>query len=152
MKPIAYSRGVYQLHLHGTDFKDFSPCMARCTFRFGYNIIAAVVIPFFILTIDEEGDETGLDLVKDFTALIIMIEIDNMVTSSTISTLVDHIQDLGQEELLMRAHEEENFSLGYGSYLAIWFFFGLSLIFVFMCILELIALYFIFTYWNMGLG
>lgn len=53
MKPIAYSRGLYQLHLHGNDFLDFAPCMARCCFRFGYNVIAAVVIPFFILTIDE---------------------------------------------------------------------------------------------------
>lgn len=152
LKPIKYSRGLYQLHLHGNDFADFAPCMARCCFRFGYNMIAAVVIPFFILTIDEGGEETGLDLVKDFTALIIMVEIDNMVTSSSIENLAYHVQDLGLDELLKKAHEEENFSLGYPSYVAIWLLFFVAILFLFACSIAVILLYILFTYWNMGLG
>ena len=152
MKPIKYSRGIYQLHLPGTDFADFAPCMTRCCFRFGYNIIAAFVIPFFILTIDEEGEETGLDLVKDFTALIIMIEIDNMVTDSSIEHLSDVIEALSLDELLKKAHEEEVFSLGYVSYISIWIFFFIAIAFVLCCIIAMAVLYFLFTYWNMGLG
>ena len=88
------------MHLHGNDFTDFAPCMFRCCLRFGYNVIAAVVIPFFILTIDEEGEETGLDLVKDFTALMIMVEIDNMVKSDEIDNLIEHISELPIDKLL----------------------------------------------------
>ena len=151
-KPIAYSRSLYQLHLHGTEFTDFAPCMARCCLRFGYNVIAAVVIPFFILTIDEEGEETGLDLVKDFTALMIMVEIDNMVKSDEIDNLIEHISELPIDKLLSRWHEDENFSLGYCSYLSIWFFFIIAIIFCIICFVLLLLIYLMFTYWNLGYG
>jgi hypothetical protein len=35
-----------------------------------------VIIPFFIMTIDAEGEEGGIDVVADFTALYILCNID----------------------------------------------------------------------------
>ena len=36
-------------------------------------------ITYYNFTIDEEGTETSLDLVQNFTSLIIIIEIDNLL-------------------------------------------------------------------------
>jgi len=41
----------------------------------------------FTLTIDALGEESGFDLVKDFTALLIILEIDNVVSSMFIESL-----------------------------------------------------------------
>ena len=43
------------------------------------TLMSWVVLSYFIFTIDEDGEETVLDQVKDFTALVIIVEIDNMV-------------------------------------------------------------------------
>lgn len=40
---------------------------------------AVVIITYFVFTIDEEGAETPLDQVKDFTALIIIVDIDTIL-------------------------------------------------------------------------
>ena len=47
--------------------------------RWALNNLLAVMISYFIFTIDQDGQETCLDQVKDFTALLILIEIDNLV-------------------------------------------------------------------------
>ena len=53
----------------------------------------------------------------------VMIEIDNMVTDSSIENLADVINGISLDELMKKAHEEEVFSLGYASYISIWIFF-----------------------------
>jgi hypothetical protein len=41
----------------------------------------------YTFTIDSEGEETAIDLVKDFTAFMILIDIDNLVASIFISKI-----------------------------------------------------------------
>ena len=38
-----------------------------------------IAISWYLISTEEDGEETHMDLVLDFTALIIIIEIDNMV-------------------------------------------------------------------------
>ena len=38
-----------------------------------------MIITWFIFTIDPDAEETALDLVKDFTSLVIIVEIDSML-------------------------------------------------------------------------
>jgi len=40
---------------------------------------ALILITWYLLTTEPNGDEDNLSLVKDFTALIIIVEIDNMI-------------------------------------------------------------------------
>jgi len=39
-------------------------------------MIAMIAITIFIITTDEGGEETVTDQIKDFTALVIIVEID----------------------------------------------------------------------------
>ena len=41
---------------------------------------ALILITWYLVTIEPNGSEDNLDLVKDFTALVIIVEIDNMIT------------------------------------------------------------------------
>ena len=41
------------------------------------------LIPIFVITIDAEGEESALDQVKDFTALIIICDIDNILLAAS---------------------------------------------------------------------
>ena len=43
------------------------------------TLMSWIVLSYFIFTIDIDGEETVLDQVKDFTALVIIVEIDNMI-------------------------------------------------------------------------
>jgi len=52
------------------------------------------------MTTDAEGEETHLNLVMDFTALMIMIEIDN---------LVKPLKNIGYKELKLNEHRNESF-------------------------------------------
>lgn len=47
--------------------------------RYLFNSIISCVIPYYIMTIDEQGEEGGLDLVQNFTALFIMCDIDQLL-------------------------------------------------------------------------
>jgi len=47
------------------------------------TLSAMVIISWFIYTIDTGGEEDALDLVKDFTALAIIVEIDSMILGFT---------------------------------------------------------------------
>ena len=47
--------------------------------RQGVNMAALVFITVFVITTDAEGEETVTDQIKDFTALVIIVEIDNML-------------------------------------------------------------------------
>jgi len=42
---------------------------------------SALLISWYILTIDDKGEETVLDNLKDFTALFLLIELDNNAMS-----------------------------------------------------------------------
>lgn len=55
--------------------------------RYILNLASGAVICMHTLTIDGQGEETGFDLVKDFTALVIILEIDNVVSSIFIQSL-----------------------------------------------------------------
>ena len=41
------------------------------------SILIIFIIPYYIFTIDADENETRVDQVKDFTALIILIDLDN---------------------------------------------------------------------------
>ena len=43
---------------------------------------AILVFNMYIFTIDRHGEETALDLVKDFTALVLVINLDNFLRTS----------------------------------------------------------------------
>jgi len=43
------------------------------------NSLIMLIIPLFLFTIDEGGEELALDQVKDFTALIIIVNLDNVL-------------------------------------------------------------------------
>lgn len=47
--------------------------------RQAVNMAALIAITIFVITTDEDGDETVTDQIKDFTALVIIVEIDNML-------------------------------------------------------------------------
>jgi len=47
--------------------------------RMVVTFAALIAITWYLMTTDEEGEESHMDLVMDFTALMIIIEIDNMV-------------------------------------------------------------------------
>jgi len=49
-------------------------------FRFIITCGAMVFVPWYIFTIDENGEESALDQVKDFTALVIIVDIDNLLS------------------------------------------------------------------------
>ena len=38
-----------------------------------------IAITWYLLTTEAGGDETNLDLVKDFTALVIIVEVDSII-------------------------------------------------------------------------
>jgi len=42
-------------------------------------MVAMIAITIFVITTDEGGDETVTDQIKDFTALVIIVDIDNML-------------------------------------------------------------------------
>ena len=44
------------------------------------NNFALPMIMYFIFTIDNDFEEKCLDLVKDFTALLILVDLDNMMS------------------------------------------------------------------------
>jgi hypothetical protein len=52
------------------------------------------------MTIDQDLQETPIDLVQNFTALIIMITIDNQLLNKNAEQLKDVINTLSQKELL----------------------------------------------------
>jgi len=49
--------------------------------------ISLIVITLYLFTLDEDGEETELDQIKDFTALVIIVEIDNMLVGFSDITL-----------------------------------------------------------------
>ena len=49
-------------------------------FRTFITYSAMVLVPWYIMTIDREGEETALDLIKDFAALVIIVDIDNLLS------------------------------------------------------------------------
>jgi len=49
------------------------------SFRMTVNIIIFLVVPYWLFTIDAEGEETAVDQVKDFTALMIIVDLDNIL-------------------------------------------------------------------------
>jgi len=48
-------------------------------FRFFITLSSLFIISYFCFSIDKDGEETPLDLVKDFTALLIIIDVDNII-------------------------------------------------------------------------
>ena len=48
--------------------------------RWAMNNFANPMIFYFIFTIDNDFEEKCLDLVKDFTALLILVDLDNMMS------------------------------------------------------------------------
>ena len=59
-------------------------------FRIFFNTMLLIIIPLFIFTIDLDGEESAIDLIKDFTALYILAEMDNQI-KDTNSNLKEQI-------------------------------------------------------------
>ena len=49
-------------------------------FRTFITYSAMIFVPWYIITIDSEGEEDALDLIKDFAALVIIVDIDNLLS------------------------------------------------------------------------
>jgi hypothetical protein len=77
--PITYSGALISLKLLD-DRKWFLDTMYLIRiFRFIYNGTLSCVIPYYIYTVDENGEEGSIDLVQNFTALYIMCDIDQLL-------------------------------------------------------------------------
>ena len=50
---------------------------------------AMIIITYYIFTTDAANEETPLDQVKDFTALIIIIDIDNILLNEFVDVQID---------------------------------------------------------------
>lgn len=103
MYPIFYSTSLYMLGLGDDKFFGMMQQILVGQYRIAYNFLALYFIPYFIFTIDKNGTETGFDLVKDFTALLILIEIDNMLLSSKLDSVEDLTEVMPIHERLKRA-------------------------------------------------
>ena len=53
---------------------------------------ALFIITYYIFTTDAENEETPLDQVKDFTALIIIVDIDNILLNEFVDVQIDEIK------------------------------------------------------------
>ena len=56
------------------------PLYFNNTFRVFISNLATLALTIFIWTIDGEGSENVLDQIKDFTALVIIIQIDDQLS------------------------------------------------------------------------
>ena len=63
LSPILYSSALYELKILSDDDLFNSKMYMIKMFRYLYNGILLCVIPYNIMTIDEKGEEGGLDLV-----------------------------------------------------------------------------------------
>jgi len=63
----------------GTQYSAFQNALLKFEnmFRMTLSILIIFIIPYYIFTIDDDGEESRVDQVKDFTALIILIDLDN---------------------------------------------------------------------------
>jgi len=50
-----------------------------------------IMITYYIFTTDAENEETPLDQVKDFTALIIIVDIDNILLNEFVDVQISDI-------------------------------------------------------------
>ena len=51
--------------------------------RHGISVVTLVILSFYLFTTDVNNEEGILDQVKDFTALVIIVDIDNMLVGYT---------------------------------------------------------------------
>ena len=49
------------------------------TSRFIITLLSLCIVSYFCFSIDDKAEEDKLDLVKDFTALLIIIDVDNII-------------------------------------------------------------------------
>lgn len=98
-----FSSALNELNLFTNDQNKKSLSYMLRNMRKSFNHILLVVIPFYIYTTDDEGEEGHLDLVQNFTALYIMCDIDQLLTlpSQLIDNYTSHLTDLGPRKLLM---------------------------------------------------
>ena len=55
------------------------------------------LFPFYILSINLDHDETKIDLIKDFTAFLVLLEIDNLQTVASFD--IDTLKFLKEEKV-----------------------------------------------------
>ena len=73
--PIAFSNSLINLRIVGSGVTKKVALIKRFL-RSIFNSVLLFVIPFYIITIDSAGEENGVDLVQNFTALYILCDID----------------------------------------------------------------------------
>mgnify|MGYP006952990804 FL=1 len=77
--PIAFSNSLINLRIVGSGWYKKMALIKRLG-RSIFNSVLMFVIPYYIITIDSSGEENGVDLVQNFTALYIMCDIDQLLT------------------------------------------------------------------------
>lgn len=76
LEPIMFSGALNELNLmcENKGKQSFFFCVRM--FRLLYNCCMCCIIPYYIMSIDNEGEEGYLDLIQNFTSLYIMCDID----------------------------------------------------------------------------
>jgi len=62
--------------------------------RWALNCMAFPLITFYIFSIDNDYEEKTLDQVKDFTGLLIIVELDNMIKFDDVVPNFDYLEQL----------------------------------------------------------
>jgi len=57
--------------------------MTENSLRLILNMIITVVIPYYLFTVDADIEESRFDQVKDFTALMILVDLDNTLAATS---------------------------------------------------------------------
>lgn len=73
--PIAFSNSLINLRIVGSGATKKFALMKRFG-RSIFNSLLLFVVPYYIITIDSDGEENAVDLVQNFTALYILCDID----------------------------------------------------------------------------
>ena len=71
-----FTRALNDLYLISDNKGDYSYYSMVYIFRQFYNSCMCCIIPYYIMSIDQDGEEGYLDLIQNFTSLYIMCDID----------------------------------------------------------------------------
>ena len=77
--PIAFSNSLINLRIVGEGSTKKLAMMKRF-WRSIFNSLLLFIVPYYIMTIDPDGGESGVDLVQNFTVLYVLCDIDQLLT------------------------------------------------------------------------
>ena len=102
LEPYNYSMALIKLNFM-TDSKAYQSFFKMIrTIQMLYNSFMCCIIPYYIMTIDAEGEEGYLDLLMNFSALYIMCEIDQIIAfkSQTFQRVQEEILKIDVQDIM----------------------------------------------------